>query len=87
MFCYRFFGKIFYKFLSQTLVKLKIFYNFDYILRVNKHLKIEKYFTENILLQNKRSVKLTTQEPDLRLSLVFCFGISVATFLFFFNVF
>ena len=50
--------KYFTNFYAQTLVKLKIFYNFDYILHVNKHLKIEKYFTENILLQNKRSVKL-----------------------------
>ena len=43
--------KYFTSFYAQTLVKLKIFYNFHYILHVNKHLKIEKYFMENILLQ------------------------------------
>ena len=34
----------------------KIFYKFGHILPANKHLKIEKHFSKNILLQNKRSV-------------------------------
>ena len=41
--------KYFTSFYAQTLVKLKIFYNFDFILHANKHLKIGKYLTENIL--------------------------------------
>ena len=37
--------KYFISFYAQTSVKLKIFYNFGYILHVNKNLKIGKYFT------------------------------------------
>ena len=47
--------KYFTSFYAQTLVKLKIFYNFDFILHANKHLKIGKYLTENILHWNKRN--------------------------------
>ena len=57
MFYRWFFGKIFYKFLGTNFGQTEKFYCFDYILHPNKHLKIGKYFTENILLQNKRSVK------------------------------
>ena len=35
--------KYFTSFYAQTLVKLKIFYNFDFILHANKHLKMEKH--------------------------------------------
>ena len=33
--------------------QLKIFYKFDHILHANKHLNKEKYFSKNILFQNK----------------------------------
>ena len=35
----------------------KIFYKFDHILHANKHRKLGKHFLENILLQNKRSIR------------------------------
>ena len=58
--------KYFTSFYAQTLVKLKIFYNFDYILHVNKHLKIRKYFMENILLRNTLNPKVGIKNETVK---------------------
>ena len=55
MFYICFFGKTFYKFLRIKFYQRKIFYNFDHILHAIKHLKMRKYFIENIFRQNKQS--------------------------------
>ena len=49
--------KYFTSFYTQSFSQRKIFYNFDYILHPIKHLKMGKYFIENILHQNKQSVR------------------------------
>ena len=53
--------KYFTSFYPQSFSQRKIFYNFDYILHTIKHLKMGKYFTENILHQNKQSIKDSKQ--------------------------
>ena len=56
--------KCFIKFLKVNVLQLlikdftaygKIFYKFDHILHINKHLNMRKHFLENILFQNKHS--------------------------------
>ena len=58
------FVKCFIKFLKVNVLQLlikdftaygKIFYKFDHILHINKHLNMRKHFLENILFQNKHS--------------------------------
>ena len=49
--------KYFTSFYTQSFSERKIFCNFDYILHAIKRLKMGKYFIENILHQNKRSVR------------------------------
>ena len=56
MFYQIFRDKIFYNFLQRILHSTENIYKFDYILLANKHLKMEKHFLKNILLQNKRSI-------------------------------
>ena len=57
MFYQNFKVKFFTNFYKGFYGQRKIFYKFDEILHLNKHLKMRKYFLENNLLQNKWSVK------------------------------
>ena len=50
--------KYFTSFYAQSFSQRKKFYNIDHILHAIKHLKMEKYFTENILHWNKQSVNV-----------------------------